>query len=263
MLRPSKRSPFRRAASLLFPLALSAGLLAWGYHVLLTSPRLAITRVIPIGLPEDRTSALDEAAFPLIGQSILFADIESLTRKLSKEPWVESVSVRRVLPDALEVRLKARAAVALARLGDELWTVDANGVGLWRYTRSTPGEDLVLVDPGPDFKDTDRMERAMRFLGRLREEDKDLLARVSELEVRGGRGSLGRSLVVFDRLLRARLHFGEDALEPGRAALTWRALLATVPELSRHGLSLQDIDLRFADRIVLRAPDIEATHGKT
>ena len=65
-----------------------------------------------------------------------------------------------------------------------------------------------------------------------------------------------------DRHARARLLFGPDAAEPGKAAPLWRAFLALRPELDRHALSLAEADLRFAGRIVLKAPG-DSGRGKT
>jgi hypothetical protein len=67
---------------------------------------------------------------------------------------------------------------------------------------------------------------------------------------------------VTDRVARARLLFGPDAVELGKAAPLWRAFLALRPELDRHALSATEADLRFAGRIVLKAPG-DSGRGKT
>src|SRR5258706_491690 len=116
--------------------------------------------------------------------------------------------------------------VALARKGDEIWTVDRAGTWLGLYTGRAVGreDDFVLIDPG---EVEDGVARGAAFLETLRGEDAALLARVSELAVRRD----GFRLV--DREARIPLLFAPDAHEPGRAAPIWRAYLALRPELKR------------------------------
>ena len=66
-----------------------------------------------------------------------------------------------------------------------------------------------------------------------------------------------------DAPARLRLLVGEDALVPGKAFARWRAFLALSPELSRHGLLPREVDLRFENRIVLKAPGADAARGDT
>jgi hypothetical protein len=65
-----------------------------------------------------------------------------------------------------------------------------------------------------------------------------------------------------DQIAKARLLFGLDAGEPGRAAPAWRAYLALRAEMERHALAANEADLRFQDQIVLKRP-ADDVRGKT
>jgi cell division protein FtsQ len=233
-------------------------LLMGGFGVYLTlrlHPRFAVNRVVLEGIPESRRAEAEELTDGWIGKPLLFADIAGPVTALSGRPWVASASARRVVPDTVVVRIVARPPVALARKGGEIWTVDRSGVWLGPYAGRGVGrdDDFVVIDPG---ETPDGVARGAAFLETLRTEDPELLARVSELGVNPD----GFRLV--DRVARATLLFAPDADEPGRAAPIWRAFLALRPELERHALTTAEVDLRFADRIVLKAP-ADSERGKT
>lgn len=74
------------------------------------------------------------------GDHLLLVDEEKVARALSKDPWVASVEVRRMLPPALEVRITERRGVALADLGG-LYLVDEQGEV---FKKAQPGDGLDL-----------------------------------------------------------------------------------------------------------------------
>lgn len=255
VLRPTRRRGYRIAV-LPVVLVFVAGAAVFSvYLTLRLHPRFAVNRVVLEGVPESRRAEAEELTDGWIGKPLLFADIAGPVTALSGRSWVASASARRVVPDTISVRIVARPPVALARKGDEIWTVDRAGSWLGPYTGRAVGrdDDFVVIDPGVV---EDGVARGAAFLETLRNEDPALLARVSELLVRLD----GFRLV--DCVARVPLLFAPDANEPGRAAPIWRAYLALRPELERHALTTTEVDLRFADRIVLKAPS-DGGRGKT
>ena len=162
------------------------------------------------------------------------------------------------MPDTIAVRVVARPPVALvarADKGGELWTIDRGGsfIGPYAGRALSKSDDFVVLSGASDAA---ALARGAAFLEVLRAEDPELLARVSGvvLEPEG--------FAVTDRVARACLLFGPDAAEPRKAAPLWRAFLALRPELDRHALPATEADLRFAGRIVLKAPR-DSGRGKT
>jgi len=257
VVRPTRRRAGRRAllpALVVFALALSAlaALLVLRHH-----PRFAVTRVVLEGVPEPRRAEAEEVTDALVGQPLLFVNLEAAVSDLSKRPWVEEASARRLVPGTLVVTVVSRPPVALARRGAELWTVDRLGtpLGPFKGRALAADDDFVILDG-----DEERIRRGAGFLAALREEDPALLARLSDVTV------IDDGLLVTDRIARVRLLFSRDAAEPGRtagAAASWRAYLALIPELPRLFLAPGEADLRFDGRIVLKAPPDSAGRGKT
>ena len=229
-----------------------------GFAVLRTHPRFAVTRVILEGVPEARRAEAEELTDGWIGRPALFVDLQGPVAELSKRSWVASASARRVVPGTIAVVVVARPPVAIAvreDKGGELWTVDRAGSFIGSYGGRALGREddfVVLSGAGDEAART----RGAAFLDVLRTEDPDLLSRASEVAV------VPEGFAVTDRVASCRLLFGPDAGAPGRAASIWRAYLALLPELERNSFPTSDADLRFAGRIVLKAPG-DTGRGKT
>src|SRR5512143_3776082 len=256
----STRSPIRRAAVAVVAALVLTAFGGAGLATLKLHPRFAVTRVVLEGVPEARRAEVEELTDRWIGGPLLFVDLDGPIASLSTRSWVLSASARRVVPDTVEVLVRANPPVALARSGSALSTVDAQGNLLGAYTgRAISGaDDFVLLDADglPEAARAEGLARGAAFVARLKEEDPALLARASEIEV------LPDGFALVDQAVKARLLFGADAAEPGRAAHAWRAFLALRPEMERHALATNEADLRFQDQIVLKHP-AEDVRGKT
>ena len=257
-VRPTRRRAGRRLLVPALSLLFLASFALSGLVVLRAHPRFAVNRVILDGVPEARRAETEELTDAWIGRPLLFLDLEQPVAELSKRSWVAAASARRIVPDTIAVHVVARPPVALvarADKGGELWTIDRGGsfTGPYSGRALSKSDDFVVLSGAHD---TEALARGSAFLEAIRAEDPALLARVSDVAV------VPEGFAVTDRGARSRLLFGPDAAEPGKAAPLWRAFLALLPELDRHALSAADADLRFAGRIVLKAPG-DSGRGKT
>ncbi len=260
-IRPP-RPPRRRVASRRLVVAAGAALLVAGsaaaaYSAVRTHPRFLVRRVVLTGVPEPHRNEVEALSDPWIGRPLFGVDLDGAIAELSARPWVAKAAARRVVPDTVALQVEPRAPVALARRGEALWTVDQDGLWLAEYRGGAGAPRFVVLDPSGAASPEEGVVRGARLLGRLSAEDPELLARVSEVEV------LPRGFALVDAPARLRLLVGEDALAPGKAFARWRAFLALSPELSRHGLLPREVDLRFENRIVLKAPGADAARGDT
>ena len=249
-VRPTRRRAGRRLLVPALTVLLFAALGLGGLVVLRAHPGFAVTRVVLEGVPDARRAEAEELTDGWIGRPTLFVDLEGPVAELSKRSWVAAASARRVIPGTIAVVVVSRPPVALAvreDRGGELWTVDRTGsyIGPYGGRALGKGDDFAVL---AGIGDADARARAAAFLDALRTEDPDLLARASDVAV------VPEGFAVTDRVASCRLLFGPDAAAPGRAAPIWRAYLALLPELERSALPTSDADLRFAGRIVLKAP---------
>jgi len=256
------RPPRRREATgrLVFAVAvllLVCGSAAAAWAAVHRHPRFLVRRVVLTGVPEPHRNEVEALSDPWIGRPLLAVDLDAAIEQLSSRPWVEKAAARRIVPDTIAVQVEPRTPVALARRGGELWTVDRNGLWLAEYAGGAGAPRFVVLDPSGAPSADQGVARGARLLARLAEEDPELLARVSEVEV------LADGFAVVDAPARLKLLLGDDALVPGAAFARWRAFLALAPELGRRSLLPREVDLRFENRIVLKAPGADAARGDT
>lgn len=249
-VRPTRRRAGRRLLVPAFSALLLAALGLAGLVVLKVHPRFSVVRVVLEGVPDARRAEAEELTDGWIGKPTLFVDLEGPVAELSKRSWVAAASARRVVPGTIAVVVVARPPVALVAredAGGALWTIDRTGsfIGPYAGRALSGGDDFpILTGAG----DAGARARGAAFLDVLHAEDPDLLARASDVAI------VPEGFAVTDRVAACRLLFGQDAAMPGRAAPIWRAFLALLPELERSALPTSDADLRFAGRIVLKAP---------
>jgi cell division protein FtsQ len=184
----------------------------------------------------------------LRGEHILATDLDVWRQRLLGSPWIEYAALRRLLPSTVEVVIRERHPLALARLGGSLYLIDDEGLVIDEYGPNYAQLDLPIVDgltsgpptSGPTIDPT-RAYLAARVVAALGPRP-DLLQRVSQLDVSNPHDAV----VLFDQDP-AFVHVGEDDfLERLQAYLDLSdALRARVPEI-------EYADLRFADRVYVR-----------
>lgn len=184
----------------------------------------------------------------LRGEHILATDLEVWRQRLLGSPWIEHAALRRLLPSTVEVVIRERHPLALARLGGSLYLIDDGGLVIDEYGPNYAQLDLPIVDgltSGPPTNgptiDPSRAYLAARVVAALGPRP-DLLQRVSQLDVSNPHDAV----VLFDQDP-AFVHVGEDEfVERLQAYLDLSdALRARVPEI-------EYADLRFADRVYVR-----------
>jgi cell division protein FtsQ len=92
-------------------LVLVGGLWA-GYSRVMASERLKVGRVDVRGGHFLSEGEVREMLGLAVGENILGVDIDDLKSRLRASPWVADATVRRALPDTLEVEIKERVPLA-------------------------------------------------------------------------------------------------------------------------------------------------------
>jgi len=173
---------------------------------------------------------------------------------VESEPWVLRASVRRALPDALEVRVTEREPAALAVIRGEVYLVDATGFVIGR-TGTGAADDLPVLTglddrDGPDLRDA--LRRGVLALSELTGASASFVRDLSELD-----------LTEDDRIVAHLAQGGpEILLDPSRVERNLLSYLELRDAIARRVAVAEYVDLRWRDRIsVMPSPSTE--QGRT
>lgn len=184
----------------------------------------------------------------LRGQNILWSDLGAARQRVLESPWVKDVALRRVLPSTIEVVIRERQPIGLARLDGELYLVDDEGVVIDRYGPAYGGLDLPIIDglstaaePEGVAVNRDRAELAARLVASLRP-NPDVGGRLSQVDV-----SDPRNVAVILRDDPALIFVGTE-----RFLQRLEAYLQLAETMRSRVDGIDYVDLRLDDRIVVR-----------
>lgn len=172
------------------------GYAAWrGMSLVATAPMLQVSRITVSG--NERLSAGEVQALldGLHGRNIVGLGLDEWQERLLASPWVEHATLRRVLPSTVEVSVRERRPIAIGRIGNGLFLVDANGVVVDEYGPAYADIDLPIVDGLAAKKgaggevDEARAALAARLLAALAERP-DMAKRVSQIDVSDSRDAI-------------------------------------------------------------------------
>ncbi len=153
------------------------GLVAFGVMAsasIVNARLLAVDRLTVDGNHQLSDGEVDAVIGGVLGESLLLVDLQQLQRRLLDSPWVASVTVRRVLPSTIAVRVVERDPIAIARLGNRLYLVDGTGIIIDEYGPQYGDFELPIVDGmaepdsgGGSAIDPGRAQLVARFLAAL------------------------------------------------------------------------------------------------
>jgi len=223
-------------------LLLVASALKAGYSRAMASERLKVAHVDVQGGHFLSEGEVRELLGPAVGENILSLDIDALKGRLRASPWVADATVRRSLPDTLQVEIRERVPLALAE-ADGLYLMDEEGTLIDLYGPRTAGFDLPIVRGLAGSTGDARRDRAQRA-GALLSDLGELESEVSEVRVEDSGD------------LRVVLRGKGEVLKLGAPPYRKRfeSFLGLRGELAERAPGAEYFDLRFRDRIYAKQP---------
>lgn len=146
----------RRTLSLLVVGALAVGVVA-----IARSPLFDVDGVAIDGATGEQAEEVRAAAGVRPGDNLLFVDLSAAAERVEELAWVRMAETQRRPPSTVRLEIAPRHPVAVVRLPDSAWLVDAAGVVVAGGER----DELVEVDapnsvlPGPGIRVTDAAVR--------------------------------------------------------------------------------------------------------
>ena len=160
---------------------------------LLTSPQMALIHPDQISVDGNHFVApqgIREIFVADRGRSILRVPIDRRRRQLEGIPWVERATVRRALPNRIEVEITERTPVAFLREGSQLSLIDARGVILDRPLEGDFHFPVVTgINSDTPLEDREqRMQLYSKFLQEIASVRSGATDQVSEVDLSDAQG---------------------------------------------------------------------------
>lgn len=184
----------------------------------------------------------------LRGQNILGVDLDEWQAKLLSSPWVESATIRRVLPASVEITVHERRPMGIGRLGTAMYLIDRKGVIVDEYGPAYADIDLPIIDglgaaprDGGSMIDVTRAEFAGQVIAALSTRP-EILKRVSQIDV----ADLHDAVVILDDDA-ALLRLGDSDF-----VARLQQYIDLAPALRERLNTIDYVDLRFDERLYVR-----------
>jgi hypothetical protein len=246
---PRRRRP-NPMLSLLRPLlaafglvAVPLGLSAW----VLTAPRFALQDVaVDGGTRRVPASWVLRAVEPVEGTNLVLLPLSEVSRRLHRNPWIDTVEIRKELPDRLRVKVTERRPVALLLSGGTLSYADQEGRPIAPVASPAEREEArragLLVVSMVQTPHGGGVDAALDVAGDLGRVQPDWAAHLARIEVLGEEDFRLHTEALPFPLLVTRGTVGPKA----------RRLQELLPELRRRYPKIEAVDLRFSRRIVVQ-----------
>ena len=220
-------------------------------NFLLTSPQMALIHPDQISVGEHHFVTLESVREVFVadrGKSILRVPIAKRRRQIEAIPWVEHATVRRALPNRVDVEITERTPVAFLRDGSELSLIDTHGVILDRPVSGDfhfPVVTGIHSDTPIDDREQ-RMQLYSKFLQEIESERAGASDHVSEVDLSDPRDVRATITGLDADSAPVLVHFGDSDFAGKYQTLVdefgvWRAKAGRI----------ESVDLRFSREAVV------------
>ncbi len=226
-------------------------------HFLLASPEMALIHPEQVALTGNHyvTPARVLEIFAADrGKSVLRIPIDERRRQIEALPWIEQATVRRALPNRIEVEITERTPVAFVREANDMALVDVHGVILERPIEGN-FHFPVVTGIGSDTALEDREKRMQLFSGfaqQIESAHAGALDQVSEVDladdhdVRATLTGLGTNASGSQTDAPVLVHFGDSDF-----AGKYQTLVEDIGQWRAKAGPVESVDLRFSGEAVV------------
>ena len=243
--RHLRARPWWRVLRTLAGAAVLAGAAWWAAAAAADLPWLRVQHIRVHGNQRVHAGEIAALLEGMTGQSLVSVDLERWRSRLFASAWVADATLRRRLPGTIDVEVRERVPIGIARAGTDLYLVDAAGTVIDEYGPRYADCDLPIIDgliatpvSVPPAVDGARGQLVSRLMSELRTRP-DLARRVSQIDA----GNVHDVHVILD---------GDPAvvrLGETRFAERLESYVGLQAALREHVPDIDYVDVRFGERV--------------
>jgi len=229
---------------------LLSSLIFWGGYCLIENiDTLRVTRIVINGSRQCSRRDIEEITGTIYGRCILKVSLSDLYQKIKSIGWIKDLSIRRTLPDTLQITISERMPLGIL-VADRQYLIDKEGVviapvrdqSVWNLPVIT-GLSLEKPKPPPGREiASSSLKSALQVLGFIQDLKAGWLSEISEISLEDP-----RNIVLFRGDRNQEIRLGYNNLEEKIIYLQaiWNDIRARVS-------NIEYIDLRYKNQIVVK-----------
>lgn len=172
------------------------------------------------------------------GEGLLVLSARDVAERLKKSPWIRNVGVRKEFPRTVRVMIDESSPFAILEMKGKSFLVDDRGELLEELKDAIPFLPVISGDP---FKNRDNFLEALALARVVK--DKKIAAEKSRVEIIADKGPQDISMVIDNVVVKIGRGDYEQKLT---------RLFELEDEIKRRAITVDYVDLRFANRVVLK-----------
>ena len=180
--------PWWRVAKIAALVGLVAGAGSWAAGAAVDLPWLRVQHIRVHGNQRVHAGEIAALLEGMTGQNLLSVDLDRWRSRLFASAWVADATLRRRLPGTIDVEVRERLPMGIARAGTDLFLVDAAGTVIDEFGPRYADCDLPIIDgiivtpvAAPPKIDPPRGQLVSRLMSELRTRP-ELARRVSQID---------------------------------------------------------------------------------
>lgn len=172
------------------------------------------------------------------GEGLITISSKEVSQRLLKSPWIKSVSLRKEFPETLSVVIEEAVPLALLDMNGHLFLIDDNGKLLEELKdEAVPFLPIITGDP---FKEREGFSEALNLINVMK--GKGLLLGKDHIEINAQRPQ-ELAISIDGIIVKVGAGGYQEKLE---------RLIELEDEIKRRNTAVDYIDLRFANRVILK-----------
>jgi cell division protein FtsQ len=180
--------PWWRVAKIAALVGLVAGAGSWAAGAAADLPWIRVQHIRVHGNQRVHAGEIAALLEGMTGQNLLSVDLDRWRSRLFASAWVADATLRRRLPGTIDVEVRERLPMGIARAGTDLFLVDAAGTVIDEFGPRYADCDLPIIDgiivtpvAAPPKIDPPRGQLVSRLMSELRTRP-ELARRVSQID---------------------------------------------------------------------------------
>jgi len=188
--RHVRARPVWRALKAVVLLGALAAAGSWAAAAVIDLPWLRVQHIRVHGNQRVHAGEITALLEGMTGQNLVAVDLDRWRAKLFASAWVADATLRRRLPGTIDVEIRERVPMGIARAGADLFLIDAAGTVIDEFGPRYADCDLPIIDglipapvSAPPKIDRARGQLVSRLMSELRTRP-ELAKRVSQIDAR-------------------------------------------------------------------------------